>query len=85
MIQAQLLTFRTEFLHSQGNLTSKPDIFDIKDYFHSLSGAQLALLSQVSTVLQLILIMPATNATSEQPFSAGKDILTQHHEPTENE
>ena len=76
VLEAQLLTFRTDFLHAQGNLTTKPDIFDIKDYFHSLSGAQLALLSQVSTVLQLILIMPATNATSERSFSTLRRVKT---------
>ena len=75
VLQAQLLTFRTEFLHFQSNLTSKPDIFDIKDYFHSLNGAQLAFLSQVSTVLQVIL-MPATNATSEWSFGALRRVKT---------
>ena len=77
MLKAQLHTFRTDFLHARGNPTVvKPDIFDIKDYFHSLSSAQRALLSQVSTVLQLILIMPATNATSERSFSALRRVKT---------
>ena len=76
LLQTQLLTFRTEFQRAHSNLTTKPDIFDIKDYFHSLSGAQRALLSQVSTVLELILVMPATNATSERSFSALRRVKT---------
>jgi hypothetical protein len=57
MLKAQLHTFRTEFVHARGNPTViKPDIFDIKDYFHSLISAQCALLYQVSTVLQLFLL-----------------------------
>ena len=74
MLKAQLHTFRTEFLHARGNPTEvKPVIFD---YFHSLSSAQRALLFQVSTVLQLILIVPATTATSEQSFSALRRVKT---------
>jgi hypothetical protein len=73
-LKAQLHTFRTEFLHARGNPTViEPDI---KDYFHSLNSAQRALLSQVSTVLQLILNMPATNATSERSFSTLRQVRT---------
>ena len=35
-----------------------------------VSSAQRVLLSQVSRLLQLLIIMPATNATSERSFSA---------------
>ena len=45
-------------------------IFDIRDCFKSLSIAQRSLLSQVSRAVQLVLVMPATNATSERSFSA---------------
>ena len=48
----------------------KPTIFDIRDYFQSLSHAQRQLLDQVCRAVQLILVMPATNATSERSFSA---------------
>ena len=47
-----------------------PTVFDIRDYFKSLSAAQRNLLSQVCLAVQLILVMPATNATSERSFSA---------------
>ena len=39
-------------------------------YFLSLSQGQRLLVPQVVALLQFILIIPATNATSERPFSA---------------
>lgn len=75
-LQAQLLTFGVEFQQKQSGTKIKPDIFDIKEYFHSLTGAQRSLLSQVCTVLRLILIMPATNATSERSFCALRRVKT---------
>ena len=39
-------------------------------HFKSFSKAQRSLLSQVCTLLSLILVMPATNAVSECSFSA---------------
>ena len=69
-LRAQLLTFGVEYQQKQSGTIIEPDIFDTKECFHSLTSAQRSLLSQVCTVLQLILIMPATNVTSERPFSA---------------
>jgi hypothetical protein len=63
----QLHTFSVDFC-KEG--TQNVNIFDIRDYFVSLSSAQRVLLSQVSRLLQLLIIMPATNATSERSFSA---------------
>ena len=40
----------------------------------SLSCAQRVLLSQVSHLLQMLIIMPATNATSERSFSAFRRV-----------
>ena len=76
-LHAQLLTFATEFkrVFSPEN-NSKPTIFDIKKYFSSLTAAQRSLLSQVSVVLKLVLIMPATNSTSERSFSALRRVKT---------
>ena len=45
-------------------------VFDIKNYFVSLSSAQRALISEVCTILELILVLPSTNAISERSFSA---------------
>ena len=46
------------------------DIFHMKEYFLSLSQGQRLLVPQVVALLQFILIIPATNATSERSFSA---------------
>ena len=45
-------------------------IFDLKKYFSSLSSGQTDLMSQVSRLMQLVLVMPATNVTPERSFSA---------------
>ena len=75
LLRAQLLTFGIEFERVQretygSNDTKKPTILDIKDYFGSLTQAQKTLLSEVCKVVKIVLVMPATNATSERSFSA---------------
>ena len=50
------------------------NVFDMKEYFQHLQPAERELLSEVRTVLQLILVMPATNAASERSFSAMRSI-----------
>lgn len=75
LLHAQLLTFGVDFQAKYrevyGERTAvQPTIFDIRDYCKSLSAAQRNLLSQVCRAVQLILVMPATNATSERSFSA---------------
>ena len=67
---AQLVTFGLDFQASCFRTEAKPTIFDIRDYFKSLSYAQRQLLDQVCRAVQLIMVMPATNATSERSFSA---------------
>ena len=47
----------------------------VKDYLISL-GHERELLSEVVTILGLILVMPATNATSERSFSACRRMKT---------
>ena len=73
-LRTQLLTFGLDFQRIQreayGDNDKKPTIFDIKEYFTSLTTAQKSLLSQVCLVIKLVLVMPATNATSERSFSA---------------
>lgn len=46
------------------------------DYFHSLTSPHRLLFSQVCVLVQLILVMPATNATSERSFSALRKVKT---------
>ena len=67
LLCSQLHTFGVDF-SKEG--TRNVTILDVRDYFVSLSCAQRVLLSQVSRLLQLLIIMPATNATSERSFSA---------------
>ena len=72
LLHAQLSTFGLHFRQIQAEnkkSTENLTIFDIKDYFLSLSQGQQTLLCEVKKVLQLILVMLATNATSERSFS----------------
>ena len=54
----------------------KISIFDIQEYFKSLLGGQHTLLGEVVKVVQLVLVMPATNTTSERSFSALRRVKT---------
>ena len=67
--QLQIFGVQGSSLQSSSQ-AAKLTIFDVKSYFLSLSPGQMALLSEVKRLLQLILVMPATNATSERSFSA---------------
>ena len=49
-------------------------IFDIRNHLQQLSVAERALLNEVVTVMKLVVVMPATNATSERSFSAIRRI-----------
>ena len=49
---------------------------DVVKYFTDLSARKRQWLAEVQTLLQLILIMPATNATSERSFSGLRRIKT---------
>lgn len=78
-LRAQLKTFGLHFkqnfkhpIGGNGSLT----IFDVKDHFLSFSSGQMLLLSEVKRLLQLVLVMPATNASSERSFSALRRIKT---------
>ena len=56
--------------------SSVHDLPLIITHFKSFSTAQRSLLSQVCTLLSLILVIPATNAVSERSFSALRRIST---------
>ena len=62
--------FGVEFQQKNNTNTEATRIFDIMDHFKAYSIAQRDVLRQVVRVLQLIMVMPATNATSERSFSA---------------
>ena len=50
------------------------DIFDVKKYLQELAPAVKAVFSEVVLLMKLILILPATNATSERSFSAMRRV-----------
>lgn len=45
-------------------------IHDVRKYIQSLSEAERSLISEVVTLLKLVLVLPSTNAVSERSFSA---------------
>ena len=71
MLRSQLQIFNNECQRQQKE-TGIPftTVFDIKNFFCTLTESQKLLLSEVCKVVKLILIMPASNATSERSFSA---------------
>jgi hypothetical protein len=69
LLSAQLQIFPIHFRQENGVLDDI-SFSDLKAYFSSLSKSQTALVDQVAKVMQLILVMPATNASSERSFSA---------------
>ena len=73
-LRTQLQVFSVHSLQQCPNPGHGATIFDVKSFFLSLSPGQMALLSEVKRLLQLILVMPATNATSERSFSALRRI-----------
>ena len=69
-LRCQMHTFGIHFHDSLEKSAQGISIFDIKKYFIPLSPAQSSLLDQVRWLFELIMVMPATNATSERSFSA---------------
>ncbi len=65
IFRCHLTTFTSTFT-SDGSIT----LNDVIAFLRSLSPAQQNLMSSVITLAKLILVMPATNASSERSFSA---------------
>ena len=51
-------------------------VMDVMKHIQVMSSAEKLLISQVLTLLNLILVMPATNASSERSFSAMRRVKT---------
>ena len=51
-------------------------IFDVRSYLQKITPGERSLLSQVVLLMKMILVMPATNTTSERSFSALRRIKT---------
>ena len=62
LVQLQLLGASFDVVPADGAM----NIFHVKEYFLSLSQGQRLLMSQVAALLQFILVIPATNATSKR-------------------
>ena len=74
-LDTQLQHLSTHF-KSCGAKQSAVSFKDVCDYLQSLSTAQRSFYSQVVVLITLILVMPATNASSERTFSALRRIKT---------
>ena len=68
---AQLQTF-----HSNYHIKKDMCIKDFITFVKEMTGGQKQLLSEVVTVVRLLLVMPATNAASERSFSSMRRIKT---------
>ena len=64
-LKMQLEIFATDFTTTSSPVT----LADIVTYAKGLTPCQKELISQVCTLLKLILVIPATNAVSERTFS----------------
>jgi len=51
-------------------------IHDAKAFIQNMNVAKRSLISEVVTLLQLILVLPSTNAVSERTFSAMRRLKT---------
>ena len=69
-LKAQLLTLSSQ------NICSNPTFSDILDYLKTLDKPARNLYCEVVTIAKLLLVMPASNATSERSFSALRRIKT---------
>ncbi len=73
-LKAHFVTFGVEFQQKNITSTGATSFFDLLYHLKAYSIAQRSLLDQVVRIVQLILVMPATNATSEMSFSALRRI-----------
>ena len=69
-LRAQLEILATHFHNNDGSVSFR----DIKSYFQDLTTSTRTLFSEVVTLMQLVLVLPATNASSERSFSAMRRV-----------
>ena len=70
------LSTQLEIFSQSFKTTEEVTLSDIFGFFHNCTPAQVDLLCQVSKLVMLLLVMPATNAQSERSFSALRRIKT---------
>ena len=56
------------------NLRHTTTVLDVRKHVQAMSSREKLLISQVITLLHLILVIPSTNATSERSFSAMRRV-----------
>ena len=71
-LRAQLELLSTYFNSDE----QKPTLLDIREHFALASPAMRSLMSEICTLLKLILVIPATNAVSERSASALRRLKT---------
>ena len=71
-LRAQLDILATHFRDNDDS--SSVSFRDIKSYFQNLTSSTRTLFSEVVTLMQLVLVLPATNASSERSFSAMRRV-----------
>lgn len=74
-LESQLKVLKTLYMEKAED-REKPSVQVLKKTLQSLTPDQLSIIDMVCRVFQLLLIMPATNATSERSFSALRRIKT---------
>ena len=72
LLPTHLEIFSKTFRADEGKVM----VSDILAFFRNCTPGQLELMSQVSKLVKLLLVMPATNAGSERSFSAVRRIKT---------
>ena len=70
-LQSHLITFKT--LYSK-KTSEQPSITSMRNILQSLSCAQRSMLDVICHGFHILLVMPATNCTSERSFSALRRI-----------
>ena len=79
-IEASSLKVQLELLPAMlASLPEKPTLLTIKSYTIDLSPAQRICISEVCTLLRLILVIPTTNAISERSASVLRNIPSYWH------
>ena len=73
LLQSQSNIFKTAFADKKNGQSVLSDIIE---YFRGISPSQKELLSEVCTLLTLLLVMPATTAVSERSFSSLRRLKT---------
>jgi hypothetical protein len=75
-LETQLQSVVVQSAFSSRSPNEKPTLSDVKATIVALSPAQRVAISEVCTVLKLIMVIPATNAISERSGSALRRVKT---------